>query len=451
MTTQDRRAASSFPFQILVVEDDEGWRETMTDALTNACRKRPCAVPAITPAIDADEARRELALNHFHLVSLDMRLPARKNDTVDVQQGIELAESMLSPMASLPKTILYTATLTQEQIQATPFDGFHVAERLPLVDKYAKASGADLDPTAPGPETLSQRQWAERVIDYLWSEGLELANPAPNGKPRQSALGAWLTGAVLTLPPVLARQAQELHTYWPAPGRKVNAMAVDAALRFIETTLRLAVAQTGVLSGWKGTGRSELPGDDSLTAPIELLRASVGDPRSPMEGLSWGNHLTAGSVDAFDAARRLRNDIRHSLRADSFSEHWRDLLPLVRRTMDVAAYWAKHPLCTELRYGRDGWRGELVAGTAWPRPERGLPGKDFPGAAVSGFWQTAVRRKNGEPGWEEIAVSWQDWLAADAARPRALLLKCFSGHRGVIGLDLDSGEKMPYPAPSGRR
>lgn len=435
------QAEQSKPFRVLIVEDEPGWESNMRIALEYAADDRKqvqpeCVRPKCESALDTAAACRLLALEHFDLLSLDIRLPETDGSSVTVFAGIRLARASL--FYSATKTIIFSSTLVQESAVGISADGAVVLAEAPqIIDKYAKSSGAPPVPTARF-ETLSQRQWAERVLDYLYHDGLYLPSADPKRK-LETALGAWLSGAVRSLPPLLARHAQALQNHWPEPGRKVDARAVDAALKLIESVLRLAVAQTAVLLG----DRQQLPADTTQDAAIRCLRTLINNPA--LRDCSWRAHLDDAALTAFDQARQLRNTARHSLRSNNTSGEWQDLRPCLRYAMDVATYWAKHPLCTDLRYGVDGWRGELLVGTASPRRLENLPGRDFPGEAVRGFWQTAIR--GGTPaGWHAEAVCWDDWLAGDSRREGALWLKAWRSPTGrALAIDLDSGDSGPFP------
>jgi hypothetical protein len=73
-------------------------------------------------------------------------------------------------------------------------------------------------------------------------------------------------------------------------------------------------------------------------------------------------YLTAEAVNAFDAARALRNESRHGLAAHKAKGEWNELYPLLLKIMDVSSYWAKHPLIIDLHYlPGDGWKKSCAA------------------------------------------------------------------------------------------
>ena len=204
------------PMRVLIVEDEDDWIELMTLALEDEAEDRKAPTPKIDTATDAQAARRLMALNHYHLISLDMRLPANERDTaVEVKQGTDLVRELATQDYLLSKAIIYSGTLDQESVKVTPIAGLTVAQ-LPDIDKYAKSSGSQTATDDPF-ETLSPREWASRVLDYL-----DLLDPQDPRHPRaltleptpgrkfKTALGNWLSAAAQSLPPVLARHARAL-------------------------------------------------------------------------------------------------------------------------------------------------------------------------------------------------------------------------------------------------
>lgn len=427
--------------RFLIVEDEKDWVTLMTRALENEIEERGLSGQiVIDTARNATGARRLMALNAYQLMSLDMRLPEGPTDSaIEVKHGEYLAQE-LSIAGLLPKTIIYSATLAQESVMTAPADGMRVAQ-IAHIDKYAKSSGGDVPP-GQAVETLTPKEWAQRVLAYLdIDDERTLALQTPSGRMMESALGAWLSGAAQGLPPVLARHAQNLRNYWPEPGHnRVEAGAVDAALKFIEAGLRLAVAQTAVLLNHNKPGHFFTDKSNQKDF-VDLLRNWISC--AGLAKWSWSHYLTKDVIDAFDEARKLRNEARHSLRPNCPKTEWHTLYPALRHVMDMAGYWAKHPLIAELRYkpGK-GWAGELLCSTAYPRPTRPLSGKRFPdSAAQGGIWQLPIRTTDEPPGWEEVPLSWDSWLRPDRSDARPLWLAIRKNRDGRLqAFDLADGE-----------
>lgn len=439
------------PMRVLIVEDEDDWIELMTLALEDEAEDRKAPTPKIDTATDAQAARRLMALNHYHLISLDMRLPANERDTaVEVKQGTDLVRELATQDYLLSKAIIYSGTLDQESVKVTPIAGLTVAQ-LPDIDKYAKSSGSQTATDDPF-ETLSPREWASRVLDYL-----DLLDPQDPRHPRaltleptpgrkfKTALGNWLSAAAQSLPPVLARHARELEQHWPEPGSgKVDTRAVDAALKFVEASLRLAVAQTAVLLNCRHP-EDHLKEKTSWLEFVNLLKTwARTDVR--LDRWSWRRHLTDEVITAFDEVRKLRNEARHSLGTNNPRSNWTKLYPSLRLVMDMAGYWAKHPLIANLAHRPgDGWKGEILSSTSYPRPVRPLAGKRLPDRADRHIWQLPVSAKAEPPSWEEVPVDWNAWLRADPDDERPLWLAIRSNRNGGLqAFDLADGERIGH-------
>lgn len=436
--------------RILIVEDEDDWVYLMTRALEDDAKDRNLVKPIIEDAQNADTARHLMTLHHFHLMSLDIRLPAGRGDSaISVVHGAELAQASWLG-ALLPKTIIYSGTLETETVRTAPEDAMTVAQ-LPL-EKYAKSSGASSASTTSSIETLSPKEWAKRVLDHLDYGKRELQIPPPPGAksaPKDTALGAWLRGAAQGLPPALARLAQELQRDWPTTGQhRVSAAAVDTALKFIESSLRLAVAQTAVLLREK-PANCGLPDTNNQKDLINLLRQwRSGNNSAPTQWTWFTAYLTTDAVDAFDAARALRNESRHRLAAQKAKGEWNELYPLLLKIMDVSSYWAKHPLISDLHYlPREGWKGEILCGTGFPRPVKLLGHKKLPGEAVRGIWQLPPQLNPNGQDCTEAARCWDDWLRPDPHDGRPLWLAFFKTPKEIRAWDLAEGERpASFPA-----
>lgn len=439
--------------RVLIVEDEEDWIYLMQRALEDEADARQIDHIKIDVALNAEDARHLIARHHYHLMSLDMRLPAGHNDSeVSVVNGADLARSS-SLGALLPKTIIYSATLDEEYIRSTPAEGMAVAQLTP--EKYAKSSGSASASVSSPIETLSPGEWAKRVLDYLNYDQrlLELQiNLGTTKLVKESALGAWLHGATLGLPPALARLAQELQGDWPISKKhRASAGAINAALRFIESSLRLAVAQTAVLIGLK-PDTCGLPDTNSQKDFIALLKRWMQTHEPALSRWTWrSDYLTDEAISAFDEARNLRNDARHTLAANTARAEWNRLYPLLLKIMDMSSYWAKHPLVTDLRFvPGDGWKGQILRGTGFPGPVERLSGKDFPGAAINGIWQLPLRLTASGQDREEVPLCWDDWLQPDPhdARPLWVAYLTSRNRQQIKGWDLVDGERLaPFPTP----
>lgn len=443
------------PPRILIVEDEDDWGYLMRRALEDEADERQIHRPEINIALNAEDARRLMTRHHYHLMSFDMRLPTGKGDSeISVASGVGLTRSLGLQFGIETKTIIYSATLDEEYVRETPYECMAVAQLAP--EKYAKSSGAASASTSAPIETLSPREWAKRVLDYLnYDQCLLEFHPASGStksNPKESALGAWLHGATLGLPPALARLAQELRSDWPlTKTHSASAGAIHSALRFIESSLRLAVAQTAVLIGLK-PANCGLPDTNNQKDFMTLLRGWTQTHGSALSGWTWrSDYLTDAAIDAFDETRDLRNEARHTLGANTARTEWNRLYPLLLQIMNVSSYWAKHPLVTDLRFvPGDGWKGQILRGTGYPGLLERLSGKDFPGTAISGIWQLPPHLTANGQDCDEFPLCWDDWLQPDPhdARPLWLAILASRNRQQIKGWDLIDGERLElFPTP----
>lgn len=441
------------PMRVLIVEDENDWIELMTLALEDEAEGRKVPAPRVDTAPDVDTARRLMPVNVYHLISLDMRMPDGPSDTcIDVKFGTNLVTELTKAGQRHPvKTIIYSGTLSPEEEQGKSVAG-HTVARLPDIDNYSKSSGGQTAADEPF-ETLSPRQWASRVLDYL--DLLAPQDPRPPraltleptpGRKVKTALGNWLSAAAQSLPPVLARHARDLEQHWPVPGSgEVDTRAVDAALKFVEASMRLAVAQTAVLLD-DCLPAAHLKEKTSWLKLVNLLQVWAETHGAALSRWSWRTHLTDEVIAAFDEVRKLRSKTGQRLGTNNPLGSWSELYPSLRLVMDMAGYWAKHPLIANLTHRPgDGWKGEILSGTSYPRPIRALAGKKLPARADRHIWQLPVCAKAEPPSWEEVPVDWNAWLRADPDDERPLWLAIRSNRNGGLqAFDLADGERIGH-------
>ena len=421
-----------FPYQVLIVDDEiRDWAEPMKDRLLSLARHLGYNKIEVQLAYDADEAYRKLARQHFHVVSLYIRLPERKGEIISVETGLTLARSF--PYVGFPKRLIYSITLAVEVIQKSPSEAVQVME-IPA-DHYAKATGSELYEKQEGAIILKVTEWAKRVMDSLALDTLSLHKAEGEQRdPPLTMIGAYLHFGPDLLPPLLARHLQDLANYWETK----DSRRTDAAIKFIESTALLALAQTAVLlkADCKPT---LLTTDDRISTCLATLSAW----RAHLDGWNWGNYLTPQAIASFRDALAARNEERHTRKPNDALQAWAALRVPLQYAMDLAAYWVRHPLCINLRYNRDGWNAELLAGTAYPRKRRRLPQRlDFPGEAVqSGVWQNVWRIDGDTP--RPKPLCWDGWLEADSKSERPWWLPIhLDAKNRTVWLDLDSGQTL---------
>lgn len=424
---------NDYPWQVLIIDDEQrDWVVPMTELLQDAAENAKLSGLKITSAIDQQTAERLLARRYFHLISLDMRLPERFGEAISVDTGEKLARQF--PYVGFPKYLIYSQTLRDFDIKQRPADAVRVL-RIPT-DQYAKPTGGERVRENAPVEVLTVKEWARRVVDSFSRDQPELIlNPAPprGTKTPLTVIGAYLEFGPRLLPPVLARHLQGLASYWET---RDATRRVDTADRFIEVTTRLALAQTAVLME-RDSKQPKPPGDEKRVTCVARLK----DWRSEITGWNFSNYLTEDAIEALDEARKVRNEEDHTHTITDPKRAWTALRVPLQYALDIAAYWVRHPLCIDLRYSRDGWNAECLAGVAYPRPRQPLPANvDFPTEALQGSVWQSVWTNDERP--QQKAVCWKDSLVDDGDSERPWWLAVARDQRGrQVWLDLDSGKK----------
>jgi len=285
-------------------------------------------------------------------------------------------------------------------------------------------------------EVLTVKEWARRVVGSFSQDQPELIlYPAPlrGTKTPLTVIGAYLECGPRSLPPLLARLLQDLAQNWETEDATRR---VETADRFIEVTTQLALAQTAVLIAHEDK-QPEPPGDDERVTCIAWLK----DWHSGITGWNFSNYLTSDAVRALDEAQMAHKEEAHAHGAPDPKRAWTALRVPLQYALDIAAYWVRHPLCIDLRYSRDGWNAECLAGVAYPRPRQPLPANvDFPTEALQGSVWQSVWTNDERP--QQKAVCWKDSLVDDGDSERPWWLAVARDQRGrQVWLDLDSGKK----------
>lgn len=417
------------PYRVLIVDDESrDWAIPMKEALEDIARDRGMfGKVVIDLAEDKQQAESFLARFNYHLTSLDMRLPERKGEQLTVDSGLSLARAF--PWVGFPKQLIYSQTLRVKEFQSHPTDTMQVL-RIPT-DLYAKPTGSDADHEQKAVESLTVKAWAERVTESLLNDDIDFTANSVYEK-RLTVVGAYLRFGITAVPPFLASHLQILANNW----MKRNSDRVDAAIGFIEATARLAIAQSAVLCQAQGDVE-ELPGDDRMVSCHNCLEKM----RIKLAGWNWSNYLTLEALQAFQYARRERNNKAHSVETLDPQKRWANLRSPLQFAMDVASYWVRHPLAVDLRYSRDGWSAELLAGNANPRPRHPLPQAfEYPAEAVSdGVWQNVWQFSSGKGEPVRKAISWEKWLIPDPRTAKQLWFPIYQQGRCKTCIDLISG------------
>jgi CheY-like chemotaxis protein len=103
---------------ILLADDEQGMRETLTDILSAAGYD-------VTAVSDGDEAFAELMRGGYDAVVMDVRMPGRDGVAVVVDSG-----------APPPPVILMTAYAVEERLRVARAEGVHAVVQKPFAAPY---------------------------------------------------------------------------------------------------------------------------------------------------------------------------------------------------------------------------------------------------------------------------------------------------------------------------
>jgi CheY-like chemotaxis protein len=407
--------------RVLIVDDEaRDWAEPMRDALMRAVRVAGLPPVRVEIATHGEAARKWIASENFHVVSLDMRLPERANEIVSVETGLKLAKEFTA--IGFPKVLIYSQTLSEPRRTQT-WDDSDAVMMVPA-DTYAKPSGATQPPQLPA-GMLSVRAWAQRVVEYLDPGRLQLAPDRGDATGKLTVLGVQLKRGPALLPPTLARCVVRL-----AEDGHAGAGAQPMIARLVQETARLAVAQSAVLCARIGQP-TVLPEDGSLAAALNALRRML--PALP--DWNWAHYASPSALDALEAFSRQPA-------ADEFTAS-----VALHHCLDIGAYWVRHPVCTDLRYSRDGWTALPLRGATLPRRRDMLPAaQDFGAAADSAApWQGVWTLGSGaddQP--RHQVIDWSAMLQRDAADDKRWWLRLWqAAGQASQWLNIDDGRVAP--------
>lgn len=104
--------------QVLLVDDEPGMLETLSDILSGAGY-------AVTSVSDGDTALAEIRAGHYDVVVMDVRMPGRDGVSVLVESG-----------APPPPVILMTAYAVEERLRIARAEGVHAIVQKPFAAPY---------------------------------------------------------------------------------------------------------------------------------------------------------------------------------------------------------------------------------------------------------------------------------------------------------------------------
>jgi CheY-like chemotaxis protein len=104
--------------QVLLADDEQGMRETLTDILSAAGYD-------VTAVSDGDQAFAEIQRGGYDVVVMDIRMPGRDGVAVVVDSG-----------APPPPIILMTAYALEERLRIARAEGVHAVVQKPFAAPY---------------------------------------------------------------------------------------------------------------------------------------------------------------------------------------------------------------------------------------------------------------------------------------------------------------------------
>jgi CheY-like chemotaxis protein len=113
---------------VLVVDDEEGMRETLTDILEDAGY-------AVTVAADGETALARVRSEVFDLVLMDIRMPGR--------DGVSVLREIGRPP---PQVIMMTAYAMEDQMRQAVRDAYAVVHKPFQIDRLLELVGAAVAP-----------------------------------------------------------------------------------------------------------------------------------------------------------------------------------------------------------------------------------------------------------------------------------------------------------------
>ena len=410
---------------VLVLEDDADWFDPMLlalkDCLNSTSTHSNLAIDIrVDHAEDTLRAARLLRAAPWRLASFDVRLPRGPREGVSVQAGIDFLNRP-SATSALAKRLVYSATLMREGDAARMGDAATTPRQRIAVARHDEVFSKGPSDHAP---QLTMRQWSELVTAYLISDELRLPRYAiadldlDGGG--QTVLGRWFEQAPRRLPPLLARLSVPLAQAW-LQRLEHPQLVIDAAIPFIEATSMMALAQTAMLcraavdQSQRDAAEIQIhdawPQSEGQTGVLKALKRLRHGLSLASRQCNWLGWLHVDALTAFQVANDLRNRLRHDLKP---RDHYTDLQALrapLQCAMDVAGYWAMHPLCFEVRAAPGGgWQAQCFVSRGMPNPMEAIDDDlrmppdlaHRPGTV----WQSAGWRDADDQDWDMRLEPW---------------------------------------------
>ena len=351
------------PVRILVVEDDPDWYGDMKSAI----KQSGLSADFVSIGRDAEEY---LEKKHYHLVSLDQKIPQVHGGALSLKVGVELTSSIRSQYP-LTDMVVYTAYDKTEI-------GAGAGPDVPILHKN------ELDGLGTCPD-----EWAREVSQRL-----------------ENYLPFYFQRAGDTLPPHLASICAFLHR-----GLKDEQwhQCIARAIDFWTLTLRLMLAQAQALSRHVGTPC--LPANQDSYEAIERALAGMLVKLPPDQLACWRPYIGTGGKKGgigrrflekgSESLRRKRNQFVHNASLTPGESVFDELRESLFHVMDAAAFWASFPMVTQVEQRDHGFQGDFLQGSAYPWPRRELVASadtHFDKEHVYLKW----RNDNGEVEWIDL-------------------------------------------------
>ncbi len=329
------------PFRVLVVEDDDLWLDDMKSAIEETnLKNHQGTVIYCTNSTDAEKA---LKRNHFHIASLDQKIPSAAGANVSISTGAELTRTT---RGTYPFTDICVYT------------GFDSTE----IGAAAGDNTLILRKNAPGEEGTTPGKWARELESRLQGGYFRF----------------YFRQAENHLPPHLASVAAFV---FQALQSQQWQRCVSHGIQFWSLTLRIALAQAQGLchhyrKHWKlANADNYAVMEQTLSTLLGRLGAERLTPWRPYIG-KGGNNRGVGKTFVCKGSkplRKIRNDLAHGSSFKPWDKKFDEMQPYLFRVMDAAAFWGSFPMATRIRQKDHGYFGQLLQGTGYPWRESPLP------------------------------------------------------------------------------
>ena len=332
------------PFHIIIVEDDDLWLDEMKRALqAMTLGSSSDAVSYCKTRSDLENAQKE---SHFHIASLDQRIPSIYGSIVSLNAGLESYNYVINnyPFTDI---CIYTAFDTIE------------------IGAAAGENTLILRKNSPCGDGVKPPEWAGALVERL----------------QKKYFNFYFKQGENYLPPHLASVATFISQ---ALDNKDWQNCVAHAINFWSLTLRIGLAQAQALCRHYKLPWETANADNyySMQGALETMLERLGPERltpwRPYIG-KGGKKGGVGKVlisKGIEPMRLIRNEVAHATNFKPWEERFTEMCPGLFRMMDAAAFWGSFPLASDIRAKDHGYTGKLLQGTGYPWKEVALSAPD---------------------------------------------------------------------------